>query len=83
MNLVRILGVLRAGGDNNFCLKTDAIVMWVVGLPVFLFGIANGWPFLILYALMTLEDGLKFLPIRFRINRRVWLNNLTSTIKSG
>ncbi|RYY73865.1 MAG: MATE family efflux transporter [Gammaproteobacteria bacterium] len=77
-NMIRIIGILRAGGDNKFCLITDSIVMWGVGLPVYAAAVfLGGWPFTILYALMFLEDGLKFLPVYFRIKKRKWMQNLT------
>lgn len=78
LNMIRIIGVLRAGGDNKFCLVTDTIVMWIFGLPIYALAIfIGGWPFTILYALMFLEDGLKFLPVYFRIQKRKWMKNLT------
>jgi putative MATE family efflux protein len=77
-NMIRIIGVLRAGGDNKFCLITDSIVMWGVGLPVYAVAVFfGGFPFTILYALMFLEDALKFLPVYFRIKKRKWMQNLT------
>jgi Na+-driven multidrug efflux pump len=78
INMIRIIGVLRAGGDNKFCLITDSLVMWGVGLPIYAMAVfVGGWPFTILYALMFLEDGLKFLPVYFRIQKKKWMKNLT------
>lgn len=77
-NLMRIIGVLRAGGDNKFCLITDTIVMWGFGLPIYAAAVfLGGFHFTILYALMFLEDALKLLPVRFRIQKKKWMNNLT------
>jgi len=77
-NLLRIVGVLRAGGDNKFCLITDTVVMWGVGLPLYAMAVfVGGWSFTFLYALMFLEDALKFLPVYFRIKKRKWMKNLT------
>lgn len=78
LNMIRILGVLRAGGDNKFTLITDTVVMWVFGLPIFV--LAVFWvklPFIYLYMLMYLEDALKFIPVLKRIVSRKWMNNLT------
>lgn len=78
INMMRIIGILRAGGDNKFCLVTDTIVMWLFGLPIYALAVFVGaWPFAVLYALMFLEDGLKFLPVYFRIQKRKWMKNLT------
>lgn len=76
-NMMRILGVLRAGGDNRFCLLTDTVVMWGIGLPVFILAVWAGAPFLVLYTLMFLEDALKCIPVKMRIAKRHWLKNLT------
>jgi len=77
-NLIRIVGVLRAGGDNKFCLITDTVVMWGFGLPIFACAVFIGhFSFLILYTLMFLEDALKLLPVRQRIAKRKWIKNLT------
>ncbi len=84
LNMIRIIGVLRAGGDNQFCLITDTIVMWGIGLPVFALCVFI-WPqsFFTLYCLMFLEDALKFVPVWQRIYKRRWLNNLTSAKPAG
>jgi putative MATE family efflux protein len=77
-NLIRIVGVLRAGGDNKFCLVTDTIVMWVFGIPIYSAAVFfGGFHFTVIYALMFLEDGLKFLPVLQRIRKKVWIKNLT------
>ena len=78
LNMVRIIGVLRAGGDNRFVLITDFTVMWLIGLPVVAYGIfILGLPFLFIYALMSVEDIFKFLPAWWRIGKRRWMQNLT------
>jgi Na+-driven multidrug efflux pump len=77
-NLVRIIGILRAGGDNKFCLVTDTIVMWGLGLPIYAMAVFwGGFHFSIIYAFMFLEDGLKFIPVMLRVKRKKWMNNLT------
>ncbi|WP_028876271.1 MATE family efflux transporter [Teredinibacter turnerae] len=79
LNMLRILGVLRAGGDNRFCLLMDTVVTWCIGLPLFVLGVL--WlnlPFLAIYLLMYVEDMAKFMPVRIRIRLRRWMNNLTT-----
>lgn len=78
LNMMRILGVLRAGGDNRFCLAMDTVVTWCIGLPLFVVGVVwFEWPFLAIYLLMYVEDLAKFIPVRIRIGLRSWMNNLT------
>ena len=79
-NMLRVLGVLRAGGDNRFCLLTDTIAMWGIGIPLYSIAVFSGaYGFLIIYALMYIEEIAKFLPIYKRLGRRKWMNNLTVT----
>lgn len=77
LNMLRILGILRAGGDTRFCLVTDTIVMWVFGVPIYLAAVGFGAPFLMIYALTYVEDCLKWLPVKYRIRAGHWLKNLT------
>ncbi len=77
LNMVRILGVLRAGGDNKFCLAMDTIVMWLIGVPIFSATVFwGGVPFLVIYFATFIEDLSKFLPVRLRIGKRIWMKNL-------
>ncbi|QEY17264.1 MATE family efflux transporter [Cellvibrio sp. KY-GH-1] len=78
INMMRIIGVLRAGGDNRFTLITDTIVMWCFGVPIYIAAVfLTKLSFIYLYALMFLEDALKFIPVIRRIASRKWMNNLT------
>lgn len=78
INMMRIIGVLRAGGDNRFTLITDTIVMWLFGLPIYIAVVfLTKLSFVYIYTLMFLEDGLKFIPVIRRIVSRKWMNNLT------
>jgi putative MATE family efflux protein len=78
INMMRIIGVLRAGGDNRFTLVTDTVVMWLFGVPIYVTAVFfTQLSFIYLYALMFLEDGLKFIPVIKRIVSRKWMNNLT------
>ncbi len=77
MNLLMVVGVLRAGGDNAYCLTIDTMAMWVVGLPVFAICVYLGVDFIWLYLLMSLEDAFKICPNWFRIRQGRWVRNLT------
>ena len=78
LNMIRIIGVLRAGGDNKFTLITDTVVMWGFGIPIYIVAVFFGhMSFIYLYALMYLEDSLKFIPVIKRVISRKWMNNLT------
>jgi Na+-driven multidrug efflux pump len=77
-NMVRVMGVLRAGGDNRFCLLTDTIAMWWIGIPLYSIGVFSGeYSFIVIYGLMYVEEFIKFFPIYKRLGVRKWMNNLT------
>jgi putative MATE family efflux protein len=77
-NFMCVVGVLRAGGDNKFCLALDIMVMWCVGIPVYVTAVFfGGFNFTILFALMYFEDALKVIPAILRIRSKKWMNNLT------
>ncbi len=79
LNMLRILGILRAGGDTHYCLVVDVIVMWVFGVPIYVAAVLwTDYSFVVLYALTYVEDALKWLPIRWRTGRGVWVKNLTT-----
>jgi len=81
-NLMRIVGVLRAGGDNKFCLITDTVVMWGFGLPIYAVAVfMYHCPFWMLYAIMFLEDALKLVPVWIRLNQKRWMKNLTKSVE--
>ena len=78
LNMLRIIGVLRAGGDIKFCLIMDITVMWVFGIPIYLLAtFVFKWPFLILYTLIYFEEILKFIAVTKRITVKKWMQNLT------
>ena len=77
VNMVRIVGVLRAGGDNTFCLICDTTVMWLIGLPIFFLVIwFTQLPLVFVYALLFLEELVKFVPVYLRIGKKYWMQNL-------
>jgi putative MATE family efflux protein len=79
INMMRIIGVLRAGGDNKFTLITDTVVMWGFGIPIYVVAVFFGQiPFVYIYLLTYLEDALKFIPVIKRVVSRKWMNNLTT-----
>ena len=57
LNMVIIVGILKAGGENSFCLRMDFIAMWMVGIPCLAWGaFIAGWSFEYVYALMLTEE---------------------------
>jgi putative MATE family efflux protein len=79
LNLMVIHGVLRAGGENKFCLRTDFLAMWLFGLP--LTAIAAfwaEWSFQWVYAMMFAEEAVKLVLCFRHYFKKAWQNNLTT-----
>lgn len=77
LNLMRIVGALRAGGDTQFCLGVDMLVMWGLGLPLYAAAIFWGsFSFVWIYALIFVEDAAKIIPVHLRLRSGRWLKNL-------
>ncbi|MDN2483151.1 MATE family efflux transporter [Vibrio agarivorans] len=77
-NLMIINGILRAGGENSFCLRMDFIAMWVVGLPftaiaAFLIGLPFHW----VYIAMLCEEVVKLSLCYYRYRQFIWVKDLT------
>ncbi|QIL87112.1 MATE family efflux transporter (plasmid) [Vibrio sp. HDW18] len=78
LNMVIINGILRAGGENTFCLRTDFIAMWLLGLPISaIAAFVLHWPFHYVYPLMIIEELVKLTLCWRRYRQYIWLRNLT------
>ena len=77
INMTLAMGVLRAGGDNRFCLITDTTAMWCVALPL-TFLAAFYWQFAFVYVLLFSysEDFIKAFMFGIRVKNKRWMNNL-------
>jgi Na+-driven multidrug efflux pump len=78
LNMVLIIGILRAGGDNKYVLGTDMIAMWLLGIPAsfvaaFVFELSYVW----VYAMVLIEEIAKATLAFRRARKRIWLRNLT------
>ena len=78
LNMVIINGILRAGGDNHFCLRMDFISTWMAGVPLTAFAaFILQWDFQYVYMFMLTEELVKFSLCFHRYLKRYWMNNLT------
>ncbi|WP_252730773.1 MATE family efflux transporter [Colwellia sp. E2M01] len=78
-NMTISIGILRAGGDNKYCLIIDTIGMWVVSLPLtFIAAFYFQWP--LFYVVLTAysEEMCKAVMFTWRMKKKVWLKNLTT-----
>ena len=78
LNSIVINGILRAGGDNQFCLRMDFFSTWMVGVPLTTFAaFVLKWDFQHVYLLILAEDSVKFILCFRRYLKRYWMKNLT------
>ncbi|TYK64838.1 MATE family efflux transporter [Colwellia echini] len=76
-NMTISIGILRAGGDNKYCLIIDTIGMWVVSIPLtFITALYFQWP--LFYVVLTAysEEVCKAFMFTWRMRKKVWLKNL-------
>lgn len=77
LNMVLILGVLRAGGDNNFVLFSEVFSMWCVGVPLAaVMAFVLQWPLYIVFLATLIEEAVKAGLGFWRYRSGKWLNNL-------
>jgi len=80
LNAVIINGILRAGGDNHFCLRMDFFSAWMVGVPLTAFAaFVLKLDFQYIYMLMLTEELVKFSLCFHRYLKCYWMKNLTVT----
>jgi len=78
LNTVIINGILRAGGDNHFCLRMDFICSWLIGVPITAYAaFILHWEFHYVYMIMLTESIVKLLLCSQRYLKQHWIKNLT------
>ncbi len=78
LNLTLINAILYAGGDNRFCLVNDLISLWLIGLPITLYGafvLQIDYP--AVYALALVAVVIKAALAYHRVRAGHWLRNLS------
>jgi len=79
LNMTISMGVLRAGGDNKYCLLIDTVGMWVVSIPLtFLAAFYFQWPLFWVVVTAYSEEFCKALMFILRMKNKTWLRNLTT-----
>jgi Na+-driven multidrug efflux pump len=87
INVVIIVGGLKAGGDVPFCLGLDFFCAWVVAIPLAALA-AFEWQlgFVAVYAFAQSEESSKLLIGLWRLRQRRWMKKLIgepSTVPSS
>ncbi|MDO5707612.1 MAG: MATE family efflux transporter [Andreesenia angusta] len=78
VNIVLIVGTLRGGGDAKFGMRTEAITMWLIGLPLALIGaFVLKLPVYGVVALTFAEEAIKCGICVKRLMSEKWMNRVT------
>lgn len=76
-NVVMIVGILRGGGDAKVALYIEMITMWLVGVPMALLGaFILKWPIEAVFAIVALEEVVKFILCLYRFKSGKWAHNI-------
>ena len=75
-NITLITGILRAGGDVKFAMKTEVSAIWLISVPLVFIG-ALLWklPIFAVVILAQTEDFVKCVILTKRFYSRKWINN--------
>lgn len=77
VNLVVVVGVLRAGGDTRMCFVIDTSGVWLLAVPVaFLGSLVWKLPITVVYGMVTFEEVYKCVLALIRYRTKKWLKNL-------
>ncbi|NMP33280.1 MATE family efflux transporter [Thalassotalea sp. M1531] len=76
-NMTLAMGVLRAGGDNKYCMYTDIFGMWIVSIPLTYIA-AVIWQLPLIWVALAAysEELVKVLCFGYRAYSKKWMKNL-------
>jgi Na+-driven multidrug efflux pump len=81
INLMNVVGILRAGGDTKFSFFVEVGTLWGIGIPlVAISGLIIGWPFTIVYTISLIEEIVKALIFMKRYYSQKWAKNIVDTL---
>ncbi|REL32375.1 MATE family efflux transporter [Thalassotalea euphylliae] len=77
-NMTLALGVIRAGGDNKFCMITDIFGMWAVSIPLTYIA-ATVWNLPLIWVALVAysEEVAKLILFGWRTWSKKWMRNLS------
>ena len=81
LNLVKIVGILRAGGDTAFAMRANLGALWIVGIPVATIGAFYlGMPLYWVYLLAAAEELVRLPFGLMRFFSKKWIKNFAVEI---
>lgn len=80
-SMISVMGILRSGADNKFCMYMDFIAIWGLGLPMaYIGGIVLKLPVMVVYALALCPELFKNVILSWRIRSRKWIKNVVDDL---
>ncbi|MBN2550477.1 MAG: MATE family efflux transporter [Anaerolineales bacterium] len=80
-NMILFIGVLRSGGDTRFAFLLDAVIIWVLGVPMaFLGAFVFHLPVYWVYLMVLSEELTKCVLGLWRVYSKKWIHNLAQTV---
>ena len=77
-NYLNICGSLRPGGDSFFCLVTDSLTIWIVGVLGSLLAAHLGLNVILVYIVSRTEELVKGSIVLTRILKKKWIKDLVN-----
>ncbi len=81
LNVIIIVGLLRAGGDTIYCLAVDGGSVWLVGVPLTLLAVHLGAPVALVTAAIMTDEIAKLLASLPRVRSNKWARSVIEDIK--
>lgn len=77
-NATNVVGILRGGGDVNFCMLMDVLPLYIYTVPIAaLTALVLKWDIQWVYILVMCEEVIKLFVGIWRYRSRKWINNIT------
>lgn len=76
LNLLFIVGILRAGGDINFGMILDIIGMWLIALPLSFISRKINLKLEHIYFISYLSEYIILIPVLYRYRQKKWLKKI-------
>ena len=81
MNMVRVVGILRAGGDTRYALFAETSCVWLIGVPMAFLGAAVlHLPIYAAVAMTSLDEAGKLLLCYPRYRSEKWIKSLAKPL---
>jgi Na+-driven multidrug efflux pump len=75
---VIVVGIVRGGGSTTFAFLTEALCVWLIGVPsVFIAIFVFNLPLPFVYLVMGLEEVVKTIIGLYKIKSRTWIKDFT------